>query len=220
MESLFANLRFLKTWSSLNRQQKLQVGDYVLRYFGPDYQDRGAIAALAQALADSGEMCSWPAEMHPVCDVASTGGPSSLSTLLCPYIVAAVGQHIPNITVPGSLAGATDVLGLIAGYRVQLNQSEMLHALRSSRIAHTLTTASLAPADGYIFALRKRRKKKAVPALVVASILSKKVAAAIDYCVLDIRCGASGNVGATLDECKRNAEMFVQVANIFRIFQQ
>lgn len=217
MKSATAITRVITRWPSLTEHERQQVCMAVLDCFGEECQDEAAIAALAQGLADSGERYQWPPDVYPIGGVISTGGPSSLSTLLCPYIAAAAGCYIPNVTVPGTVAGALDVLALVRDYRTKLVQDEMIQALRSSRVANMLTSPRFAPADGYLFSMRKRLSKKNVPALVVASLLAKKRAASNYSCAVDIRCGRLGNFGNNLTECRKNAELLIRVAERLRI---
>ncbi|MBA7538526.1 hypothetical protein ES705_30802 [subsurface metagenome] len=82
MESLTTITSAITRWASLSEKAKRQVSIAVLDYFGTDCRDETAIAALAKALADSGERCKWPSDVYPLGGIISTGGPSSLSTLL------------------------------------------------------------------------------------------------------------------------------------------
>ena len=217
MKSLTKTIKAIAQWTSLTEDVKQQVCTAVLNYFGAECQDEAAIAALAEALANSGERYKWPPDIYPLGGVISTGGPSSLSTLLCPYIAAAAGCYIPNVTVPGTVAGALDVLALVRDYKTNFRQDEMIQALRASRVANTLTSLRFAPADGYLFSMRKCLSKKDVPALVVASLLAKKLAASNYTCAVDIRCGRLGNFGDNLTECRKNAELLIRVAERLRM---
>ncbi len=60
-----------------------------------------------------------------VADVASTGGPSSLSTLLSPLFLRAGGAVVPKLGVPGRPAGGIDCLAQIPGYRTELSAQEV-----------------------------------------------------------------------------------------------
>lgn len=207
------SLNRLSRWSELIDSDRKSTCLNILENFDAQTRDIAMISSLAEALAFSGEKWSWPEGVSPICDVISTGGPSSLSTLVCTYILGACGIYVPNVTVPGSLAGAVDVLALINGYRTNLYHSEIQEVFNRSKISRTFTSSSMAPADGYLFRMRSEVGKKSVPSLVIASLLAKKIAIANSSCAVDIRCGALGNLGTTLDECKDNAELFVQVAD-------
>lgn len=66
------------------------------------------VASLAVKMANSGALL--PASPSATADVASTGGPSSLSTLICPLFLNLKGFTIPKLSVPGRPAGGIDVL--------------------------------------------------------------------------------------------------------------
>ena len=168
----------------------------------------GRIADLALALAQSGEVLP-PAQWRA--DVASTGGPGSLTTLLCPLHLVQKGYDVAKVGVPGRPAGAIDSLGTLAGYVASLDSNEVTRVIDLARFASTLPT-HFAPADGALFSYRKRHGAQAVPSLVIASLLSKKLAVGLTSFVIEVRQMDGGNFGATREEAQANAEMLVSVA--------
>jgi hypothetical protein len=74
--------------------------------------DASLAAELATALASSGEV--YDPHCLLTADVASTGGPSSLSTLLCPLFLRVGGLVVPKLGVPGRPAGGTNMSQSIA----------------------------------------------------------------------------------------------------------
>jgi len=203
----------IRKWGELVDSDKRAIAYDIINYFDTNLYDVDSTVLLTEALVESGEKWEWPDDITPTCDVPSTGGPSSLTTLLCPYLLAANGCYVPKLSVPGTIAGALDVLGLIDGFKTKLSREEMLLSLRKAKIAHTGNTDEIAPADGYIFNVRKGLGKKSIPALVVASLLSKKIAVSCRNSVVDVRCGLSGNFGPNIDKCKENSEFFLGIAN-------
>lgn len=169
------------------------------------------MAELATQLADSGtrrELTSGSA------DVASTGGPASLSTLLCPLMLAADGLLVAKVGVAGRPAGGIDVLGTIAGYRTRLSPSEFEGVLERSGYAHVEADSNWAPADAALFRYRQQHGTQANPALAIASLLAKKLAAGVEFVGLDARIGPHGNFGESPREGVVNAELYCEAATL------
>lgn len=183
----------------------LDLYNRVLR--APDEVD--AIVELSSALAGSGT-CR-PVGATSV-DVASTGGPSSLSTLLCPLHLVTAGLTVPKIGVAGRPAGGVDVLATIPGYRAALSSDEFDRVLSAARYAHTVAGQTWAPADAALFRLRQEQGTQAVPALAIASLLAKKLAGGVGVAGLEARVAAHGNFGATAPEARKNADLYCEVA--------
>ena len=199
----------LGRWRELPEQERRDVCESIIAHFESASDVISAISELAIGLASSGERWQWPPDVGPTSDAPSTGGVGSLTTLLCPYLLAAIGCFVPKVSVPGSTAGAIDVLSLIPGFRSRLSHGEMLASLRAARIGHSSNTPLLAPADGYLFTLRESLGKKSVPPLVIASLLAKKLAVSVASAAVDVRCGPRGNLGKDHASCERNARLFV-----------
>ncbi len=173
--------------------------------------DDDSIARLARVLAESGRVAS---SRPSSCDVASTGGPSSLTTLLSPLFLRELGYVVPKVGVPGRPAGAIDVLATIPGYRISFSNAEFSTKLDEAGFCHALAADDLAPLDGRLFALRKQLGAIAVAPLVIASLVSKKIAVGLEHVVLDVRVWAHGNFGKDRAEaCERSAR-FCRVADI------
>jgi thymidine phosphorylase len=150
-------------------------------------------------------------------DVASTGGPSSLSTLLCPLFLRAAGLEVPKLGVPGRPAGGIDCLLQIVGYRAILNDVQLAVAMDEAGYAHFLASGRYAPMDARVFKLRQQHGFQEVPTLVAASLLSKKLAVGVLTAGLDVRVAPHGNFGKTMAEAQENAELFAQAARLLGI---
>jgi thymidine phosphorylase len=168
------------------------------------------LAELATILGRSGQVLNEaPADAT---DVASTGGPGSLTTILTPLQCCAAGWQVRKITVPGRPAGSVDVFSLIKGYRVDLDLREALEVLALSGYVQLVAAPPWAPLDGALFRRRQQRGMQPVIPLVIVSLLAKKVAAGLHSFALDIRAVPYGNFGATSDEASHNAVHLTQVA--------
>lgn len=165
------------------------------------------ICELAIRLAESGiAIKNWPST--ETADIPSTGGPFSLSTLLCPLILAATGCYVPKLGVPGRPAGGIDCMMQIFGYRAEFDEIDLRRIISKSQYAHFLSGGRFAPLDARMFALRQRHGLQSVPELATASILSKKLAVGVRRVGLDIRVAPWGNFGKNMDEARAAAEIF------------
>lgn len=178
-------------------------------------RDAELAAKLAVVLAESGS--KFRRQNADTADVASTGGPSSLSTLLCPLFLRVGGLEVPKLGVPGRPAGGIDCLAQIAGYKTELDDSELEAAMNRAGYAHFLSADRFAPLDARVFKLRQKHGFQEVPTLVAASLLSKKIAVGVRTAGLDVRIAAHGNFGRTVSEGQENAQMFARAAELVGI---
>ncbi len=212
MGALTSVLKPLSKWGQLGGDERRHTCLAIIDFFSKEPTSVGDTADLAVALASSGEHWSWPEGIFPVADVPSTGGPGSLTTLVCPYLLAGSGCRVPKLSVLGSVAGAADVIQIVPGVTCELDRGAAMKTMKTAGISHTISRSRLAPADGFLFGVRAEVGKKSVPALVIASLLSKKLAVSCTAGAVDVRCRRAGNFGNDHDSCTRNAELLVEVA--------
>ena len=174
------------------------------------------IAYLATTLGNSGRPFSIPGSQSTA-DIASTGAPSSLSTLLGPLYLRALGCRVPKLGVPGRPAGGVDVLAQLPGYRVNLAADEVMVCIERCGYAHFLANEEHAPLDAQLFRFRQESGTQSIPDLAIASLLSKKIAVGLQRAGLDVRVAPHGNFGATWDEARQNAWRFQRVAALIGI---
>lgn len=173
------------------------------------------IAELALQLAASGSQLNLGDAA--TADIASTGGPTSLSTLLCPPMLVATGWQVPKLGVPGRPAGGIDVLGTIPGYKTTLDAAAAGRVLANCNYVHVDAGAAFAPADAALFRYRQRVGAQAVPDLAIASLLAKKIAMGVKRVGLEVRVAGHGNFGADFAEAKRASQKFCAVARVVGI---
>lgn len=169
------------------------------------------IAYLATAMARSGNTVS-PPRPHPAADLASTGAPTSLSTLLGPLYLRSLGCSVPKLGVPGRPAGGVDTLAQLPGYKVALTGNQIVACLEQCGYSHSLANGHIAPLDARLFRFRQRINKQNTPELVIASILSKKIATGIQTAGVDVRVAPHGNFGHSRETGRVNAQRFCRVA--------
>ena len=171
------------------------------------------IAALATVLGQSGDVLSHTAADRTA-DLASTGGPTSLSTLIGPLCLRTFGYRVPKLGVIGRPAGGVDVLAQIPGYRVRLSSADVRSVLDVCGYAHFLAGDDHAPLDARFFRYRQENAAQSIPDLAIASLLAKKIAVGVRHVILDVRVGPHGNFGHTMNEARHNAKRFARVAGV------
>lgn len=169
------------------------------------------LARLARILGLVGGRSVTPTASDVV-DIASTGGPGSLSTLIAPLYARALGARVSKIGVPGRPAGGIDVLGSLPGYETQRSADSARRVLDACGYLHVAAGVEFCPLDARFFSWRQHYGAQAVPNLAIASLLAKKVAAGVGRFVLDVRVGPHGNFGATLPEAREHARRLIAVA--------
>lgn len=169
------------------------------------------IGRLAEVLAHSGNTLTFPDDIVTA-DVASTGAPSSLSTLLCPLYLRNLGFQVPKLGVPGRPAGGIDVLAQVPGYKADLDAPTARAVLEQCGYAHFLAGPDFAPLDATLFRHRQRSGAQDVPPLAVASILAKKIACGVKSAGLDVRVAPHGNFGVDFASAKQTAQSFCLAA--------
>lgn len=213
MDAPMTDTRFL---SALRRNPSDDVIREAIATVASQFPRNTAVAAeLATILAASGERLSAGGAV--VADVASTGGPASLSTLLAPLFLRAAGAIVPKLGVPGRPAGGIDCLAQIRGYRTELSLREIEEIVNGSGYAHFLAKGEMAPLDGRMFKLRQAMNAQAVPSLVTGSLLSKKLAVGVKHAGLDIRVAPHGNFGTDRSAAAANARLFSDAARALGI---
>ena len=147
--------------------------------------------ALTLAMRDTGRCFHWPDLDGPVLDKHSTGGVGDLVSLIMAPMLAACGAYIPMISGRGlgHTGGTLDKLESIPGFNIRPSQHIFDQTVRETGLAITGQGSDLAPADGRIYAVRDVTATVDSIPLIVASILSKKLAEGLDGLVLDIKTG-------------------------------
>ena len=163
----------------------------------------------------SGEVLDW-SEVDlpgPALDKHSTGGVGDKVSLLLGPIVAACGGAVPMISGRGlgHTGGTLDKLDSIPGYDSTPDLDRFRRVVSRTGCAIVGQTAQLAPADRRLYAIRDATGTVESLPLIVASILSKKLAAGLDALVMDVKVG-SGAFMPTRAEADELARAIVEVA--------
>ena len=172
--------------------------------------------ALTRAMTRSGQALDWSGAGldGPVVDKHSTGGVGDKVSLMLAPILAACGAYVPMISGRGlgHTGGTLDKLDAIPGYDTAPDLDRLRRVVRQAGCAIIDQTAELAPADKRLYAIRDVTATVESVPLIVASILSKKLAAGLDVLCMDVKVGA-GAFLPSLDDALELAQAIVDVGN-------
>ena len=174
--------------------------------------------ALTKIFIDSGDTLDLSFISGTVVDKHSTGGIGDKTTLIIAPIVASLGVPILKMSGRGLgyTGGTIDKLESIPGYRIDLSDEEVIHQVQDIGIVITGQTASLAPMDKQIYALRDVTATVSSVPLIATSIMSKKIAGGADKILIDIKVGN----GALLRTKKEAEELSSLMKKIGKIYQK
>jgi thymidine phosphorylase len=173
-------------------------------------------ADLTLSMRDSGDVVDWQMlkDLGPVVDKHSTGGIGDKVSLMMAPTMAACGCYMPMIAGRGlgHTGGTVDKFEAIPGYRTDLSFDDFQKQVKDLGVSVIGQTDTLAPADRRFYSIRSITSTVESVPLITASILSKKLAAGLDYLILDVKFGTGAFIKA-MDETKRLAKWLSAVGN-------
>lgn len=161
------------------------------------------------ALRDSGRCLEWRGLPGPVLDKHSTGGVGDCVSLALAPLLAACGAYVPMLSGRGlgHTGGTLDKLESLPGYNVNPDPARLRQVVETVGCAIVGQGADLVPADRRLYAVRDITATVDVPELIVASILSKKLAGGAQALVLDIKTGSGAQTPDVADAEQLAARM-------------
>ena len=175
--------------------------------------DLDEIIALTRAMVDVGERLTWPA--RPVADKHSVGGlPGNRTTMIVVPIVTAFGIAMPKtssraITSP---AGTADAMETVAPVTLDVPAMRRVVEREGGCIVWG-GAVGLSPADDVIIRVERPLDIDSEGQLV-ASVLSKKVAAGSTHIVIDVPVGPTAKVRSA-DAARALGALFTSVGTAF-----
>ncbi|MEX8518826.1 MAG: thymidine phosphorylase family protein [Leptothrix sp. (in: b-proteobacteria)] len=196
------------------RYSKIELAAFVVATNGHDL-DRDEVLHLTEAMIAAGRRLDWHQVVRggPVVDKHCIGGiPGNRTSMLVVPIVTAYGMLCPKtssraITSP---AGTADTMEVLA--EVELPFDRLAQIVRDTNGCLAWGgTAELSPADDILISVERPLAIDS-PGQMIASILSKKIAAGSTHLVLDIPVGPTAKV-RSMPEAQRLRKLFEYVAD-------
>ncbi len=147
--------------------------------------------ALVEAMRDSGASWKLGEAREGVVDKHSTGGVGDSVSLLFAPLLAACGVPVAMMAGAGlgHTQGTLDKLAAIPGFLPAYGRDEALARLDRCGACFAAQSDEIAPADRKLYALRDVTATVPSLPLIVASIMSKKLAVGASGLVLDVKAG-------------------------------
>jgi len=173
---------------------------------------------LTSAMMETGSVLEYPEGSPRRVDKHSTGGVGDKTSLVLAPLLACDEAWVPMICGRGlGLTGGTlDKLESIPGFNVRIDERRALAQLESIGVFITGQSDDLCPADRKLYALRDATGTIPSQPLIVASIMSKKLAENLDRLVLDVKFGR-GAFMKSRNEAKELAASLTKVGNLMGV---
>jgi pyrimidine-nucleoside phosphorylase len=199
-----------------------EIADYQMSAWAMAVFFRGMTPAetqhLTKAMMESGRTLDYPDGTPPKVDKHSTGGIGDKVSLVLAPLLACDKVWVPMISGRGlGITGGTlDKLESIPGFNVHIDERRALAQLESIGLFMIGQTDDICPADKKLYALRDVTGTVPSQPLIVASIMSKKLAENLDRLVLDVKFG-SGAFMKTRKEAKQLAASMTKVGKLMGV---
>jgi pyrimidine-nucleoside phosphorylase len=199
-----------------------EIPDYQMSAWAMAVLFRGMTPAETRHLTDSmmrsGRILKYPEGSPPKIDKQSTGGVGDKVSLVLAPLLACDDVWVPMISGRGTgfTGGTLDKLESIPGFNVNLDEKRAVKQLEKIGVFMIGETEDICPADKKLYELRDETGTVPSQPLIVASIMSKKLAESLDRLVLDVKFG-SGAFMKTKDDAKKLAEAMKTVGEAMKV---
>jgi pyrimidine-nucleoside phosphorylase len=199
-----------------------EIPDYQMSAWAMAVFFRGMTATetqhLTTAMMESGTVLEYPEGSPPKVDKHSTGGIGDKTSLVLAPLLACDESWVPMISGRGlGITGGTlDKLESIPGFNIHIDERRALAQLKSIGVFMIGQSADICPADKKLYALRDVTGTVPSQPLIVASIMSKKLAENLDRLVLDVKFG-NGAFVKTRKEAQQLAASMTEVGKLMGV---
>ncbi len=145
---------------------------------------------LTKAMKNSGEILDL-STLGSTVDKHSTGGVSDTTTIVIVPVLACLGTQMLKLSGRslGFTGGTCDKLECFKGYKTDIPLGTAFELVKKNGGCMMTSTATIAPADKKIYALRDKTDLVDNISLIASSVMSKKLATGADIIVLDVKYG-------------------------------
>lgn len=168
---------------------------------------------LTQAIANSGRLLNWDTPKGvDIIDKHSTGGVGDKVSLVLAPLWATLGYKVPMVSARGMghTGGTLDKLESIPNIQTSLSEGHLQRMIEDVGCFICGNIPDLVPVDKRINTIRNATSTVSSTPLIVASILSKKLAEGIKRVVVDVKYGV-GAFMKTQTQAYRLADFFEKV---------
>ena len=160
--------------------------------------------SITSSMLHSGTIMDFSDIDAPKADKHSTGGVGDKTSIIIAPLAASCGVAVPMISGRGlgHTGGTLDKLESIPGFDVNIPFPKFKKILKTCGLALGGQTKQIAPADKKLYALRDATATVPYIPLIVASIMSKKLAEGLDVLVLDVKTGSGAFIQKFADSVK------------------
>ncbi|HEY2138703.1 MAG TPA: thymidine phosphorylase [Chthoniobacterales bacterium] len=199
-----------------------EIADYQMSAWAMAVFFKGMTAVetqhLTSAMMESGSVLEYPDKSPLKVDKHSTGGIGDKTSLVLAPLLACDENWVPMISGRGlGITGGTlDKLESIPGFNIHIDERRALAQLESIGVFMIGQSADICPADKKLYALRDVTGTVPSQPLIVASIMSKKLAEKLDRLILDVKFG-SGAFMKTRKEAQQLAATMTKVGELMGV---
>jgi pyrimidine-nucleoside phosphorylase len=199
-----------------------EIADYQMSAWAMAVFFKGMTAVetqhLTTAMMESGSVLEYPENTPSKVDKHSTGGIGDKTSLVLAPLLACDENWVPMISGRGlGITGGTlDKLESIPGFNIHIDERRALAQLQSIGVFMIGQSADICPADKKLYALRDVTGTVPSQPLIVASIMSKKLAESLNRLVLDVKFG-SGAFMKTRKEAQQLAATMTKVGELMGV---